>query len=220
MIKYFITPNVLTMFINGKQIFVPSSHLNYGTMCKVLKGGCQDEKEIMTLNDLKNCMLTEFPDFVEVAEDGKLVLKHCHEVNVEKFTKEALQSQRDGKDTQGFFCLLMNMSENKTIGVADFLQWLKSGSCRYTINGTILSYGFIDDGGVCFLQEAADKNTNAIVDIKPQLLEMYVNEDNKWTCVHKIKDGSFTVMWQGENKNLPNIDSFNVFSGDGLLDCF
>lgn len=220
MIKYFITPNVLTMIINGKQIFVPSSHLNYQTMCKALKKGCQDVNELMSLNDLKNCMLTEFPDYVEIDEHGKLVLKYCHKVNMDKFTKEALQSKRDGKDMQGFFCLLANMSENKTIDVAEFVQWLKSCGRRYTITGTILSYGYIDATGECFLVDKIDDNTNAIVEVKPQILEMYEDTDGKWECVRKIKQGDYTVLWQGVYKNLPNIDDFNVFNGDSLLDCF
>lgn len=218
MIKYFITPNVLTVIVNGRQMFVPKSHLNYGTMCRILKEGCQDEKVIMDLFDLKQCMLVEFPEYVELDENGKLVMKYCHQINLDKFVKEVLTQQRDGACISGFFMLLMNMSQNNTVDTYSYLQFMKSSGWVFSPMGSILCYAKVFEENSCLICKK-DK-ADAIISIHPKDIEFY-RESGRLQCGTAINRNvvNVSVEWQGNNENIPELKDFNVFNGEEMLDC-
>ena len=218
MIKYFITPKVLTVIINGKQMFVPQSHLNYDTMCNALRQGCKDEKVIMDLFDLKKCMLVEFPNYVEIDENGMLVLKYCHEIDMAKFTKETLLQKRDGACVESFFILLSNMSQNKSVDTYQFLQWLKKKGYTYSHMGTILCYArvFDNDGDVLF---ADKRDANAIISIHPKYIKFMTVDGVLKEKTLVRSEASLEIEWNGNNEPVPSLENFNVFNGNDMLGC-
>lgn len=211
MIKYYSTPNVLMIDIKGQQMFTPKTHPNYEKIYKALKQGCQDENEIKNLFDMKKCLLSEFPDYVEVDDQGRFVLKYCHQVNMDDFAKEVLIRNNKGENINGFFSLLINMNQNKTIETYQFLQWLKKNKMSYSPLGMIKCYAIVWKDGEVSIEVG---KSEAIIYVHPK--ELIFNEGMTFPN-QNLKNEKVLIKWQGKASDAPDLENFEKMDGDDLL---
>lgn len=214
MIKYFITPNVLMVDIKGQHLFAPKTHPNYEKICKVLKQGSQDENEIKNLFDIKRCILSEFSDYIEIDDKGRLFLKYCHQIDMEKFAKEALVRNNNGECINGFFSLLINMNQNKTIETYQFLQWLKKKKMSYSSLGLIKCYAKVWNSGEVSIEE---RRADAIIFVHPKELKFYSKNGEMTLSNENLENEKVLIKWQGNTSDVPNLEGFENMDGDDLL---
>lgn len=196
-------------------MFAPKTHPNYEKIYKALKQGCQDENEMKNLFDIKRCMLSEFSDYIEIDDKGQLVLKYCHQVNMDKFAKEVLVRNNNGECINGFFSLLINMNQNKTIETYQFLQWLKKNKMSYSPLGLIKCYAIVWNSGEVSIEVG---KSEAIILVHPKELKFYSNNGEMTLSNENLKNEKVLIKWQGKIFDAPDLEDFEKMDGDDLLD--
>lgn len=195
-------------------MFAPKTHPNYEKIYKALKQGCQDEKEIKNLFDIKKCMLSEFSNYIEIDDKGHLVLKYCHQINMDKFAKEVLVRNNKGECISGFFSLLINMNQNKTIETYQFLQWLKKNKMSYSPLGLIKCYAIAWRNGEVSIET---NKADAIIYVHPKELCFYKKNEEMALVNAFLKKEKVLIKWHGNTPDAPNLEDFENTDGDDLL---
>ena len=197
-------------------MFAPKTHPNYEKIYKAFKQGCQDENEMKNLFDIKRCMLSEFSDYIEIDDKEQLVLKYCHQVNMDKFAKEVLVRNNNGECINGFFSLLINMNQNKTIETYQFLQWLKKNKMSYSPLGLIKCYARVWSNSVVSIEVG---KSEAIILVHPKELCFYSNNGEMTLSDENLEKEKVLIKWQGNIFDAPDLEDFEKMDGDDLLAC-